>query len=56
MTIDDLIQRIDEQPKVEQKATEAQTVVETPTETGKEADMLPIGQQFEEYCESKKRK
>ena len=59
MTIDDLIQRIDnEQPKAEQTATEAKEgpVVETPPEVKAEEDMLPMGEQFREYCESKKKK
>ena len=57
MTIDELIQKIDGQPKASQEtAPEAKAVVETTQTADKEADMLPIGQQFEEYCESKKRK
>ena len=57
MTIDDLIQRIDnEQPKETPVEKTEASVVETPPEADKEEDMLPMGEQFREYCESKKRK
>lgn len=58
MTIDELITKIDNEP-AKQESTEApkvETPVEAPTETPKEEDMLPIGNEFADYCESKKRK
>jgi hypothetical protein len=58
MTIDELITKIDNEP-AKQENTEApkvETPVEAPTEVKKGEDMLPIGQQFADYCESKKRK
>ena len=58
MTIDELITKIDNEP-AKQDTTEApkvETLVEAPTDAPKEENMLPIGQQFADYCESKKRK
>ena len=56
MTIDELVAKLDEPAKQEQETkVEGHPVVETaPTQT--EENVMPYGQQFEEYCESKKRK
>ena len=56
MTIDELVAKLDEPAKQEQEnKAEGQSIVETaPTQT--EESVMPYGQQFEEYCESKKRK
>jgi len=52
MTLDELITKVDNEPaKTEQPVQETQT---TPVEQTE--DLLPIGAQFAEYCESKKRK
>ena len=52
MTIDELIAKVDnEQVKTEPTTQETQT---PPAQT--EEDLLPIGSQFAEYCESKKKK
>ena len=56
MTIDELITKIDNEPKEAPAAQTETQVVDTPPETNKEEDMLPIGKDFEEYCEQRKRK
>lgn len=56
MTIDELVNKIDSEPAKQEVQAEQTSIVETPPETNKEKDMLPCGQEFEEYCESRKRK
>lgn len=52
MTIDELIAKVDnDTAKAEQPVQEAQATPAEQTE-----DLMPIGAQFAEYCESKKRK
>lgn len=54
MTIDELVAKLDEPAKQEQETkVEGQTVIEAaPTEE----NVMSYGREFEEYCESKKRK
>lgn len=57
MTIDELIAKIDgpkTEPETQTKVQE--TAQETKTETAQADGMLPIGAEFAEYCNSKKRK
>jgi len=55
MTIDELIAKIDG-PKAEPETKVQETAQETKTETAQADSMLPIGSEFAEYCNSKKRK
>lgn len=53
MTIDELVAKVDNEPvKTETAAQETQGQQAQPVEE----DLLPIGTQFAEYCESRKRK
>jgi len=55
MTIDELIAKVDNEP-VKTEPTTPQTQTEQTPNAQTEEDLLPIGSQFAEYCEAKKKK